>query len=169
MVRRRRRELTGAALAVGLLALAGCSGSDESHEAGPATVSGGTSYGCDLGGGDVAVTTSDDGVLVAFEGLGLDAPSTGTLLYQVTAYDAAGETGVILGMKYIDGRAQAPFAFDTTNAFQYDLDDPFVDKDGKVSALFPHGQLGIARGVDLTSFNAVVSRDNTDVGTCKPV
>lgn len=130
------------------------------------------SFTCDLrgpAGGSVTVTTETDGITMAFTGVDVIAPTVGTLLFQVMAYDAPGETGSIFEQRYIDGDPLAPAVFDSNNAMNTTIDPGYADlAQGAVSVFYPRGEIGgPSRGVQLEKFEASVTVDADEVGSCQ--
>lgn len=168
-------------LALGL-ALTGCGGSDEtdSQTATPPTSGAPTSQSpsttpsdasqkatCKLegkSGGTATLEQSEDGLTMTFKGL--PVPKSGTALYSVSPYDAAGETGGQFGVKFQNGEQIAFFVFDFGSAAQTNLDGEADVSGDTVSAIASDADLGPLSGVEVGSWSAAYNVNGNDVGVC---
>ena len=115
-------------------------------------------------GGTATLGQDPAGLTMTFTGL--PVPPSGTALYSVTAYDAAGEHGGQLGVKYQGGKQIAFFVFDFESGTQTNINgEAEASKDG-VTATVPDADLGPLSGVAVTQWSAAYNVNGDDLGVC---
>lgn len=176
-------------LAVGLLSLTAC-GSTEAepaNEAAPITTSAATQAAtptkdaaegeseilesiCEDARGDgetdlhSARLLSDGTLMFLTYELEDDVPSSGTVLYSVTAWNDAGDAGYQIGTKFQNGQEIANFVYDMTASEQENITNGAVHADGQVSTRYPLDSLsGLG---DSFTWSATVTVDGKDVDRC---
>ncbi|MCO4276721.1 hypothetical protein NG701_20265 [Pseudarthrobacter sp. HLT3-5] len=93
-----------------------------------------------------------------------DVPTTGRVLYSVTAWSPDGKTGYQFGTKFQNGKETDNFVFNISKAKQENITNGAVAADKQVSARYPLAQLaGLG---DKFSWSATVTVDGTDVDRC---
>lgn len=115
-------------------------------------------------GGAAKLVQDGDGLTMTFTGL--PVKSSGTVLYSVTAYDATGEQGGQLGVKYQDGKQVAFFVFDFGAGSQTNLDGDSEDTGNGVTASIADDDLGPLSGVKVAQWSAAYAVNGDDVGVC---
>lgn len=172
------RRLASLAAAV-LLALTACGTSDDEPEAGvddkdapsssPSEQSPAESRvaTCTLKGSESAeVTLEDNGDAFVMKFDGRPIPASGTALYSATLWDAAGENGVQVGAKYLDGRLIGYFAFDMDETYQTNLDGEPTVTGKTLAGVYPVDSLGDLDPAEVVRWSAAFSVDGEDVGMC---
>jgi hypothetical protein len=93
-----------------------------------------------------------------------DVPTTGTVLYSVTAWSTDGKTGYQLGVKFQDGTEIANFVFNLTAAQQENVTNGAIAAEKQVSTRYP---LSMLEGLgDTFKWSATVTVDGADVDRC---
>ena len=93
-----------------------------------------------------------------------DVPTTGTVLYSVTAWSTDGKTGYQLAAKFQDGTEVANFAFSLTTSQQENVTNRAVAADKRVSSRYP---LSMLKGLGGTfQWSGTVTVDGDDVDRC---
>jgi hypothetical protein len=93
-----------------------------------------------------------------------DLSSTGTVLYSVTAWNSAGDTGYQMGTKFQGDVEIANYIFSFDSSSQKNLDNGTVAVDGEVNARYPLKDLqGLG---DEFTWSAAITVDGTDVDRC---
>lgn len=93
-----------------------------------------------------------------------DLPSTGTVLYSVTAWNSDGDTGYQIGTKFQDDVEIANYIFSFDSSSQKNLDNGTVAVTGEVNARYPLNDLD-GLGEEFT-WSATITVDGTDVDRC---
>jgi hypothetical protein len=93
-----------------------------------------------------------------------DLPSTGTVLYSVTAWNSDGDTGYQIGTKFQGDVEIANYIFSFDSSSQKNLDNGTVAVDGEVNARYPLQDLQ-GLGEEFT-WSAAITVDGTDVDRC---
>lgn len=93
-----------------------------------------------------------------------DIPTTGTVLYSVTAWSPDGKTGYQIGSKFENGQEIANFVYNLTTNEQENITNGAVAADKTVSTRYPLAKLaGLG---DTFSWSGTVTVDGTDVDRC---
>lgn len=93
-----------------------------------------------------------------------DVPTTGTVLYSVTAWSPDGKTGYQIGAKFQNGREIANFVFNLTTSKQENITNGAVAADKTVSTRYPLAKLsGLG---DTFGWSGTVTVDGADVDRC---
>jgi hypothetical protein len=93
-----------------------------------------------------------------------NVPTTGTVLYSVTAWSADGKTGYQIGSKFQNGREVANFVFNLTTNKQENITNGAVAADKLVSTRYPLAKLaGLG---DTFGWSGTVTADGVDVDRC---
>lgn len=172
----------GSILAVSLLALTGCGAGATASPSPTATTAsatptaaskasisesickddaGDSSKAVDL---DQARLLSDGKLMYVTFNTVANVPTTGTILYSVTAWSPDGKTGYQFGTKFQNGREIANFVFNISKSKQENITNGAVAADKQVSARYPLAQLaGLG---DKFGWSATVTVDGTDVDRC---
>ena len=175
------RTLLAGISIVALLGLTGCGGDDPSTEGkasqttpsseAPASSSAPSPEAakatCKLkgkSGGTATLEQTADGLTMTFKGL--PVPSSGTALYSVSPYDAAGEHGGQFGVKFQNGQQIAFFVFDFGSAQQTNIDGEADVSGDTVTATASDADLGPLSGVKVGSWSAAYNVNGNDVGVC---
>ncbi len=91
-------------------------------------------------------------------------PTTGTVLYSVTAGSADGKTGYQMGAKFQNGKEIANFVYNKATAKQENITNGAVAADLQVGARYPLSKLaGLG---DSFTWSATVSVNGDDVDSC---
>jgi hypothetical protein len=112
----------------------------------------------------VTLEDTGDDLVATFDGQ--PVTDRGTVLYSVTAWDEAGEVGVQLGMKYLDGEQIGYFVFDYVTSEQTNLDGSPEVNGKAVRGTFPDDALGDLADAGAASWSAAFNVNGNDVGTC---
>lgn len=115
-------------------------------------------------GGTATLEQTADGLAMTFKGL--PVPSSGTALYSVSPYDAAGEHGGQFGVKFQNGQQIAFFVFDFGSAEQTNLDGKADVSGDTVTATASDADLGPLSGVKVGSWSAAYNENGDDLGVC---
>lgn len=122
---------------------------------------------CTLKGAQSAKVTLEeqgDALVATFDGQPI--ADKGTVLYSVTAWDQAGEEGVQLGMKYLNGDQVGYFVFDYGTSEQSSLDGTPEVSGEVVQGTFPTHLVGDIADAGVATWSASLNVDGDDVGTC---
>ncbi|WP_306638052.1 hypothetical protein [Pseudarthrobacter siccitolerans] len=93
-----------------------------------------------------------------------NVPTTGTVLYSVTAWSSEGKTGYQLGSKFQNGKEIANFVYNLTTNKQENITNGAVAADKTVSTRYPLAKLaGLG---DTFGWSGTVTVDGTDVDRC---
>lgn len=93
-----------------------------------------------------------------------NVPTTGTVLYSVTAWSPDGKTGYQIGSKFQNGKEIANFVYDLTTSKQENITNGAVAVDKSISTRYPLSKLtGLG---DAFSWSGSVTVDGTDVDRC---
>jgi hypothetical protein len=93
-----------------------------------------------------------------------DVPTTGTVLYSVTAWSPDGKTGYQIGSKFQNGREIANFVYNLTTSKQENITNGAVAADKTVSTRYPLAKLsGLG---DTFGWSGTVTVDGADVDRC---
>lgn len=93
-----------------------------------------------------------------------DVPTTGTVLYSVTAWSADGKTGYQIGSKFQNGKEIANFVYNLTTNKQENITNGAVVADKTVSTRYPLAKLaGLG---DTFGWSGTVTMDGADVDRC---
>ncbi|MDB5963493.1 MAG: hypothetical protein JWP59_4787 [Massilia sp.] len=183
MTHRTARRAAAGLVCAAVVALSGCGGeesgddpsadndsaptSPEQSSEAPSETAAPASATCNLkgkSGGTATLEQTSDGLVMTFAGL--PVPDTGTALYSVSAYDAAGEQGGQFGVKYQDGEQIAFFVFDFGTVEQTNLDGEAETSTDGITATAADADLGPLSGVEVGSWSATYNVNGNDVGTC---
>lgn len=93
-----------------------------------------------------------------------DVPTTGTVLYSVTAWSPDGKTGYQVGSKFQNGREIANFVYNLTTPKQENITNGAVAADKTVSARYPLAKLTDLG--DTFGWSGTVTVDGADVDLC---
>ena len=93
-----------------------------------------------------------------------NVPTTGTVLYSVTAWSAEGKTGYQIGSKFQNGREIANFVYNLTTNKQENISNGAVAADKTVSTRYPLSK--VAGLGDTFGWSASVTVDGEDVDRC---
>ncbi|WP_461175241.1 hypothetical protein M1D93_20000 (plasmid) [Arthrobacter sp. Z1-9] len=93
-----------------------------------------------------------------------DTPTTGTVLYSVTAWSPDGRKGYQFGTKFQNGREIANFLFDLGSARQENITNEAVAADKQISVRYPLAKLA-GLGASF-GWSATVTVDGKDVDRC---
>lgn len=91
-------------------------------------------------------------------------PTSGTVLYSISAYSADGQKGYEIGAKFQNGKEIANFIFDSTSSKQENITNRAVAADKQVSMRYPIPSLKNL-GESFT-WRATVSLNGSDVDKC---
>lgn len=93
-----------------------------------------------------------------------NVPTTGTVLYSVTAWSSDGKTGYQLGSKFQNGKEIANFVYNLTTNKQENITNGAVAADNTVTTRYPLAKLaGLG---DTFGWSGTVTVDGTDVDRC---
>lgn len=115
-------------------------------------------------GGTATLEQTADGLTMTFKGV--PVTSSGTALYSVSPYDAAGERGGQFGVKFHNGKQIAFFVFDFGSAEQTNLDSNADVSGDTVTASASDADLGPLSGVEVGSWSAAYTVNGNEVGVC---
>lgn len=164
--------LTGCATATGASSSASATTTTPSPSATPTKALIGESVCKDEGADSTAKTVDIDQVRLLSDGELMfmtfntvaTVPTTGTVLYSVTAWSPDGKTGYQFGAKFQNGKEIANFVFDISKSKQENITNGAVAADKQVSSRYPLAQLaGLG---DKFGWSATVTVDGTDADRC---
>ncbi|GAB4098487.1 hypothetical protein [Sinomonas halotolerans] len=96
-----------------------------------------------------------------------NVPTTGTVLYSVTAWSPGGEIGYQIGAKFQNGREIANFVYNLTTSKQENITNGAVAADKQVSTRYPLSKLaGLG---DTFGWSGTLAVDGTEVDRCPAV
>lgn len=87
---------------------------------------------------------TNNGLLVEWE-TNRPMPPSGDVLYVVDAFDE-GDVFLQLGVEYLDGAQIAFYVFDSTAAYQTNLDGGAVRNGNRIEAIFPQDEIADLKG-----------------------
>ncbi|MDD1478675.1 hypothetical protein [Arthrobacter sp. H16F315] len=107
---------------------------------------------------------SDGSLMFVVFTTGDDVPTTGTVLYSITAWSLDGKTGYQIGSKFQNGREIANFVFNLTTSKQENITNGAVAADKQVSTRYPLSKLaGLGAAF---AWSGTVTVDGADVDRC---